>query len=47
MSTVFLHMLKEVREIVERSISMGMFGDKEIEYPLAELWVGLGNVSQE
>ena len=41
LSTVFVHMLREVRESVDRAQALGMFS-KEMEFPLAELLIGLG-----
>ena len=41
LSTVLLHMLREVRESVERATDMGMFPEHS-EYPFAELIVGMG-----
>ena len=41
MSTVFIHMLKEVRESMERATILGML-PKEAEYPFAELIICMG-----
>jgi len=41
LSTVFIHMLKEVRESMDRATDMGML-PKEAEYPFAELIVCMG-----
>ena len=41
MGTVFMHMLKEVRESMERAVSMGFFTEIE-EYPFSELLICLG-----
>ena len=43
LSTVLVHMLREVRESVDRAQALGMFS-KEMEFPLAELLIGLGKV---
>ena len=43
LSTVLLHMLREVRESVDRATSMGMFPGGT-EYPWAELIIGLGKI---
>ena len=41
MSTVLVHMMMEVRESMQRAVHLGIF-NKEMEYPLAELLVGIG-----
>ena len=41
LSTVLLHMLREVRESLERATVLGMIPET-LEYPLAELLVGMG-----
>ena len=41
LGTVFMHMLKEVRESMERAVSMGFFIEIE-EYPFSELLICLG-----
>ena len=41
MSTVFIHMLKEVRESMDRAMVMGML-PKEADYPFAELIICMG-----
>jgi len=41
LGTVFMHMLKEVRESMERAVSMGFFTEIE-EYPFSELLICLG-----
>ena len=43
LSTVFVHMLREVRESVDRAKALGMFSN-EMEFPLAELLIGLGKI---
>ena len=40
---MLVHMLREVRESVDRAKALGMFS-KEMEFPLAELLIGLGKV---
>ena len=44
LATVLLHMLKEVREVLEEATELGAFPEylKEREYPIAELMVGAG-----
>ena len=41
LSTVFIHMLKEVRESMDNATKMGML-PKEAEYPFAELIICMG-----
>ena len=41
LSTVLLHMMREVRESLERAGRMGMLPEQE-DLPLAELVIGLG-----
>ena len=41
LSTVFIHMLKEVRESMDRAMVMGML-PKEADYPFAELIICMG-----
>ena len=42
LATVLMHMLREVRESIERAVNFGMIPGVA-EYPFAELMVGLGN----
>ena len=44
LSTVFIHMVTEVRESLERATTMGMI-PIEMEFPFAELLICMGNVS--
>jgi len=41
LSTVFIHMLREVRESLEKATSMGMM-PKDLEFPFAELLICMG-----
>ena len=41
LSTVFIHMLKEVRESMDRAMALGML-PKEADYPFAELIICMG-----
>ena len=41
LSTVFIHMVTEVRESFERASTKGMF-PWEIEFPFAELFICIG-----
>jgi len=41
LSTVFIHMLKEVRDSMDRAVDMGMM-PKESDYPFAELIICMG-----
>ena len=44
LSTVFIHMVTEVRESLERATTMGMI-PIEMEFPFAELLICMGNAS--
>ena len=44
LSTVFIHMVTEVRESLERATTLGMI-PVEIEFPFAELLICMGNAS--
>ena len=44
LSTVLIHMLREVRESLERATDLGMIPET-LEYPFAELLVGMGKTS--
>ena len=43
LSTVFIHMLKEVRESLEKATSMGMMPE-DMEFPFAELLICSGKL---
>ena len=43
LSTVFIHMVAEVRESLERATTMGMI-PVEMEFPFAELLICLGRM---
>jgi hypothetical protein len=43
LSTVFIHMVTEVRESLERATTMGMI-PVEMEFPFAELLICMGMV---
>ena len=43
LSTVLLHMVREVRESIARATALAMLPGME-EYPFAELLIGLGNI---
>ena len=45
LATVLLHMLKEVREILEGAFAKGALPESLEEYPFAELMVGAGKPS--
>ena len=45
LSTVFIHMLKEVRESLEKATSMGMMPE-DMEFPFAELLICTGKLYQ-
>ena len=42
LATVLLHMLKEVREVLEQAAGKGALPESLEEYPFAELMVGAG-----
>jgi len=42
LSTVFIHMIKEVRETLDAAMKKGIFKDKDLEYPFAELLICMG-----
>ena len=44
LSTVLLHMVREVRESIARATALAMLAGME-EYPFAELLIGLGNTT--
>ena len=44
LSTVFIHMVTEVRESLERATTLDMI-PVEMEFPFAELLICMGNVS--
>ena len=44
LSTVLLHMVREVRESIARATALVMLPGME-EYPFAELLIGLGNTT--
>ena len=44
LSTVLLHMVREVRESIARATALAMLPGTE-EYPFAELLIGLGNTT--
>ena len=43
LSTVFIHMVTEVRESLERATTLGVI-PVEMEFPFAELLICMGNV---
>ena len=45
LATVLLHMLKEVREVLEGAFAKGALPESLEEYPFAELMVGAGKPS--
>ena len=44
LATVLLHMLKEVREVLEQAAGKGALPESLEEYPFAELMVGAGKL---
>ena len=46
LSTVFIHMLKEVRESMDQATHMGMI-PKDADYPFAELIICMGNLHKQ
>ena len=45
LSTVFIHMLSEVRESLDRAADLGMIS-AEMDYPLPELLLCAGNIQK-
>ena len=45
LATVLLHMLKEVREVLDEAAGLGALPEALEEYPFAELMVGAGKLS--
>ena len=44
LATVLLHMLKEVREVLDEAAGLGALPEALEEYPFAELMVGAGKL---